>query len=270
MTDHRSLKLSSLLEKMWENYIDLNPMAGKVFKAFLASGETVVNDHIALRTFDHPKVSVDKVAKTFIDLGYTAKGDYHFKEKKLYAKHYEHSNPEQPKIFISELKYKEFSPQLIAKVDEIVEQIDADLVGTEEFFLSGRSWPLTHAEYLSLAKETEYAGWVASIGYRPNHFTVSVNHLEKLKTVQAVNQFIKEMGIALNTSGGEIKGTKADYLEQSSTMADTVKVKFTEGTFEVPSCYYEFALRYPLANGELYQGFVAKSADKIFESTNRR
>ncbi|REJ62002.1 MAG: DUF1338 domain-containing protein, partial [Proteobacteria bacterium] len=25
---------------------------------------------------------------------------------------------------------------------------------------------------------------------------------------------------------------------------------------------------YPLDSGELYQGFVAKSADKIFESTN--
>ncbi|MGL4837356.1 MAG: DUF1338 domain-containing protein, partial [Shewanella sp.] len=35
-----------------------------------------------------------------------------------------------------------------------------------------------------------------------------------------------------------------------------------------PSCFYEFALRYPKANGELYTGFVAASADKIFESTN--
>ncbi len=31
----------------------------------------------------------------------------------------------------------------------------------------------------------------------------------------------------------------------------------------------EFAHRYPLPNGNLFQGFVAKSADKIFESTNR-
>jgi hypothetical protein len=37
----------------------------------------------------------------------------------------------------------------------------------------------------------------------------------------------------------------------------------------VPACYYEFARRYPIANGELYQGFIAASADKIFESTNR-
>ena len=52
-------------------------------------------------------------------------------------------------------------------------------------------------------------------------------------------------------------------------MADKVKVQFTELDTEVPSCYYEFAKRYPDTNGKLYQGFVSKSADKIFESTNK-
>jgi hypothetical protein len=51
-------------------------------------------------------------------------------------------------------------------------------------------------------------------------------------------------------------------------MADIVKVKFEEGIFEVPSCYYEFAQRFPDSTGKLYSGFIAKSADKIFESTN--
>ena len=45
-------------------------------------------------------------------------------------------------------------------------------------------------------------------------------------------------------------------------------VKFDEGTLQIPSCYYEFALRYPMTNGELYMGFIASSADKIFESTD--
>ncbi len=39
---------------------------------------------------------------------------------------------------------------------------------------------------------------------------------------------------------------------------------------QVPSCYYEFAKRYKDAKGKLYQGFVAASADKIFESTNKK
>ncbi|MGB1300776.1 MAG: DUF1338 domain-containing protein, partial [Pseudoalteromonas tetraodonis] len=35
-------------------------------------------------------------------------------------------------------------------------------------------------------------------------------------------------------------------------------------------CFYEFAIRYPKPDGEIYTGFVAASADKIFESTNAR
>ena len=57
-------------------------------------------------------------------------------------------------------------------------------------------------------------------------------------------------------------------LEQSSTMADMAEVEFTNSKVKIPSCFYEFAKRYPLESGELYTGFVAASADKIFESTN--
>ncbi len=59
-------------------------------------------------------------------------------------------------------------------------------------------------------------------------------------------------------------------LEQSSTLADKVSVAFSDGELAIPSCFYEFALRYPKADGELYTGFVAASADKIFESTDVR
>jgi hypothetical protein len=72
----------------------------------------------------------------------------------------------------------------------------------------------------------------------------------------------------LNQAGGEIKGGESVYLAQSATIADRVAVNFEEGEMIVPSCFYEFAQRYPMANGELYSGFVAASADKIFESTN--
>jgi hypothetical protein len=57
-------------------------------------------------------------------------------------------------------------------------------------------------------------------------------------------------------------------LRQSSTLADIVNIKFIEGNYDIPCCYYEFAQRYPNPDGRLFSGFVAKSADKIFESTN--
>jgi hypothetical protein len=48
-----------------------------------------------------------------------------------------------------------------------------------------------------------------------------------------------------------------------------IEVDFTEGKKEIPGCYYEFARRYPDQSGKLYSGFIAKSADKIFESTDK-
>jgi hypothetical protein len=122
--------------------------------------------------------------------------------------------------------------------------------------------------YETLRKESEYAAWVYVYGFRANHFTVSINGLKKYDTIQKVNQFLKDSGFIINSSGGEVKGTPEELLEQSSIMAGILPVKFKEGTFEIPSCYYEFAMRYPDADGKLYSGFIAKSADKIFESTD--
>lgn len=53
-------------------------------------------------------------------------------------------------------------------------------------------------------------------------------------------------------------------------MSGLTEVNFSDGKKQIPSCYYEFAKRYKDSDGKLYQGFVAKSADKIFESTNTK
>ena len=46
--------------------------------------------------------------------------------------------------------------------------------------------------------------------------------------------------------------------------------EFSDGTRTIPACYVEFALRHPDADGALFGGFIADSADRIFESTDRR
>lgn len=79
---------------------------------------------------------------------------------------------------------------------------------------------------------------------------------------------MKQGDFILNSAGGEVKGSAEVLLEQSATMADRIEVNFKDVQKSIPSCFYEFALRYPKADGELYSGFVAASADKIFESTN--
>ena len=93
--------------------------------------------------------------------------------------------------------------------------------------------------------------------------------MKTLATLEEVNQLLKVNGFLLNDSGGEIKGTPSELLEQSSTRSEMIQVNFSDGIQEIPGCYYEFARRYPDADGHLYSGFIAKSADKIFESTDK-
>jgi len=81
---------------------------------------------------------------------------------------------------------------------------------------------------------------------------------------------LKTNNFLLNDSGGEIKGSTDVYLEQSSTRADPTQVAFSDGTKTIPCCYYEFAKRYTMPDGKLFTGFVAQSADKIFESTDNK
>ncbi len=263
--------LPSLLDKMWGDYVAINPLAQRIFDLLVKEeGQALKNDHIALRTFNHPRVNIDVVASAFVKSGYVYKGDYQFPEKKLYAKHFEHQSDEtQPKIFISELKLEEFSPALRQKVNSLIDQIPTGMEQNFDFVSAGRPWNVSRQDYQDLLKESDYAAWVSAFGYRPNHFTVFINHFKKYSDIFKLNEFLKANGFKLNASGGEVKGTKEVFLEQSSTLANNIDVQFSDGVLTIPACYYEFAKRYPLANGKLYQGFVATSADKIFESTSK-
>ncbi|MFP5519511.1 MAG: DUF1338 domain-containing protein [Bdellovibrionia bacterium] len=263
------MTLNQLLEEMWTDYCTLNPAAKRIYDLLRAEGETVLNDHIALRTFNHPHLGIESLASYFKQLGYVEKNDYHFVEKKLYAKHYEHPDETQPKIFISELLLEKMSPRVQELLTPLIQAVTEDHKKDPRFSMMGRPWKLNYATYEELAKESEYASWVAAYGFRPNHFTVNINALKKFTDITTLNEFLKKAGYRLNASGGEIKGSPEDYLEQSSTMASEIPVTFNDGVHSIPGCYYEFAKRYPLNTGKLYQGFVAKSADKIFESTNR-
>ena len=262
-------QLHSYLEKMWIDYIKLNPQAEKIYNLFTQSGEQVVNDHIALRTFTHPALGINSLAQHFKKLGYSEVGEYHFVEKKLFARHYENEDPTFPKIFISELELEKVSSFVRETLLMCANQIQAAHIQNENFVYSGRHWISHHSTYLKLAAESEYASWVYAYGFRPNHFTVSINHLKQFTDIKRLNDFVKNNQMRLNASGGEIKGTPEEWLEQSSTMASEIQLQFSDGIYATPGCYYEFAKRYPMTNGKLYQGFIAKSADKIFESTNK-
>jgi len=259
-----------LFDKIWKDYTQHNPEVKRIYDLFVNLGETITNDHIAFRTFNDPRVNIDVLSKVFIDVGYVFKGEYYFKEKHLYAKHFEMQHfIDAPRIFISELLLEEMSSETQKLAKNCIDKIPFEVLQAPEFVFSGNSWGKpSYAQYQKLREESEYAAWLYVFGFRANHFTVSINTLKQLDTILKVNQFLKDNGFELNDSGGEVKGCPSDLLEQSSTKASLSDIDFEEGTFEIPTSYYEFAKRYPDNSGKLYGGFIAQSADKIFESTN--
>lgn len=262
--------INDLFDGLWHDYISITPSAAKIHRLICqhTGSQTIVNDHIALRTFNLPKVSLNKLSNHFLNLGYVQQGDYDFKAKKLSAQHFEHPNPQNAKVFISELRVHELSDKAQEIINDMLEQLDPNSVSKDDFLYSGTHWNVSSVDYKSLLEESEYAAWMAAWGYRANHFTVSINHLNKVSELSEINNLLKNNAFVLNSSGGEIKGGADVYLAQSSTMADIAERKFSDKSINIPSCFYEFAQRYKLENGEYYQGFVAASADKIFESTN--
>ena len=269
-----SISLKSLFEKMWDRYIITNPLAEDIYKVFQNIGESPVNDHIALRTWNHPKVNLEKIASIFEALGYEAKGEYHFAEKKLRAKHYEltdHSSQQDilaPKIFISELLLEEFNQEVQEVINGLLISVTDQMINDPLLCTRGRLWDCSYETYMQLKKYSDYAAWVAAFGYVPNHFTISINHLTSFENIEELNQMIKKHGFVMNQSGGEVKGSPEVLLEQSSTLATVADVHFSDGVYQIPSTYYEFAKRYPTQDGKLYQGFITQNANYIFESTS--
>jgi hypothetical protein len=257
-----------LFQLLWQDYLTMTPQAKRVSDLLQSRGESIVNDHIALRTFAHERVDIEVLDRAFVEAGYEPIESYEFKEKKLVACHYEHENRERPKVFISSLLLDECSAALRDTVATLLDQVPPGLEADWRFAVSGRRWELTHSVYLSLLEESAYAAWLAAFGFRANHFTVAAHKLKTVDSLTALNTILKDEGFALNESGGTIKGSEAVGLEQSSTIAESIPVGFQDGSFDIPSCYYEFAYRHVLASGELFEGFIADSATHLFDSTN--
>lgn len=257
-----------LLAALWRDYVATTPQADRIQRLLSDRGERVRNDHVALRTYGLPGIGIDALARPFEALGWQGRDHYRFEDKKLVARYWQHPDPALPKVFISELIVTELSAAANQIIDRLVAQLPPGFGDREDLPYAGRPWSVKEAEYESLLFESEYAAWVAAFGFRVNHFTVAVNGLTTFPDLLSLNAYLLDHGFTLNEAGGAIKGTPADLLEQSSTRADSILVHFSDGSRRIPSCYYEFARRYPLPDGELFQGFVPASADKIFESTD--
>lgn len=258
-------------------------------KGMVESQMDIVNDHIAFRTMGVDNLGIASFEKIFLAHGYKRMNYYHFESKKLDAYWYSPPTDDLPRVFISELKVElltESTQKIISKytntVDtDPVDRLDLnDVEGVATFFQTPL-WTLpTKEDYESLLSESEYAAWVIYNRYYLNHYTISVHDLpQPYNRLESFNTFLKSIGIELNDSGGEIKTSKDGLLKQSSSVANQVEARFSDGEIRtIAGSYVEFAERSVLPEFSDIQpikikrkhrreGFEASNADKIFEST---
>jgi hypothetical protein len=286
--------LEAVLAGLMGRYRERVPDVAAIVQAMIDEGivaneQAIENDHIAFRTMGVPQLGIQSLEKIFLHYGYQRREPYTFPAKKLDAYWYSPPREDLPRIFISELRVSDLSPEAQAIIrsytDEVrsdpVLALDLDDAEQVDAFLHASLWRLpTMADYQRLSTESEYAAWVIYNRYYLNHFTVSVHNLpEGYDTIADFNAFLERKGFKLNDAGGKIKRSPDGLLLQSSTVAEMIDVTFAGGEVQqISGSYVEFAERRVLpayANlpkAELgrehrREGFEAGNADKIFEST---
>ena len=122
------MHINTLFNAMWQDYLAINPDASTIHDLLEMEGGAVLNDHIALRTFDLDPVRIDRMASPFVQAGYRERGAYRFENKHLVANHFEHPDERMPKIFISAFDVESLNPDNRLLVERLVAGVDDKLV----------------------------------------------------------------------------------------------------------------------------------------------
>jgi hypothetical protein len=289
MSDVLDEILGGLMRRYKERVPDVQRIIDAMTEEGLISGaEDIENDHIAFRTMGVSQLGLASLEKIFLHCGYEKRDAYTFTEKKLDAFWYSPPDPRHPRIFISELRVGDLSPEarriIHSYTDTVlsdpVDDLDLDDGRSVDRFLHTPLWPTpTWGDFEFLSRESEYASWVIYNRYYLNHFTISVHQLpDGHNTVEGFNGFLEARGIRLNTAGGKAKVSPDGKLIQSSTVAHPVEAQFSDGIHSIPGSYVEFAERRVLdeyaslpaeqiTREHRREGFEAANANSIFEST---
>lgn len=286
--------LETVLSGLMRRYTERVPDVAQILTAMqqnklIGSADDIENDHIAFRTLGVPHLGIASFEKIFKALGYTRRDHYHFAGKKLDAYWYSPPSEKLPRIFVSELRVADLNESARAIITSYTDAIQSDPVDALNLtnpleidaFLHTPLWRLPNlADYLELAKESEYAAWVIHNRYYLNHYTISVHNLPApFNTLEKFNEFLESRGVVLNTSGGKIKKSPDGLLLQSSTVAEMLEAEFADQQHHtISGSYVEFAERLvlpqfqhlepsQLTREHRREGFEAGNADKIFEST---
>jgi hypothetical protein len=304
---HRKIPTSSAREKfcaelfdiLWDRYRQRVSYVQTYERVIRDAGATFVNDHIAFRTFatQQPLAGIATISRIFEALGYRAAGSYHFDDKQLSAIHFQHANPQFPKLFISELRVPELPGEARALIEKAAKShrpaigidaltalasLDKDNQPAAELMTQVVSqfhdlpWLLPAREEVEkLNKCSQYAAWVLVHGYNVNHFTSLINShgVSALDDIEKTISALEKAGVPMKK---EIEGERGSKLRQSATEAVTIDVAVHDRG--VPAkmpwtyAYFELAQRDTVidpatGNKVRFEGFLGPQATNLFEMT---
>jgi hypothetical protein len=290
---------AELFDTLWETYRKRVSYVATYEQVIAGAKATFVNDHIAFRTFaaQQPLAGIATVSRIFEALGYRAAGSYHFEDKQLSAIHFQHTNPQFPKLFISELKTWELPKEprgIISRTlrshrgnirEEVLaalHNLDRDPSPAKELLpeivaqFHQLPWLLPRREDVaSLNAVSQYAAWVLVHGYNVNHFTSLINShgVPALDGIEKTIAALQKAGVPMKT---EIEGEKGSKLRQTATEAVKIDVDVLDQG--VPAkmpwtyAYFELAQRDAVTDPESgkrvrFEGFLGPQATNLFEMT---
>jgi len=300
--------LDSLLSNLWAAYKRRVSYAATYEKMVLEKGGERHNDHIAFRTFNlymgDPSegalpAGITGISRIFEALGYERKDRYDFLEKKLTAYHFEHkTNPDNPKIFISQLEVDKLPDAAAAIIKNSLKIAHDPLTSTDQELLLGlargetldshsgtmllesltdffaRHWDIpARKDIEELNKYSQYAAWTLLHGNSVNHFTAWINkqNVREWPDIEATVEALRAAGIPMKK---EYEGERGSKLRQSSTEAVMEKVDVREadgsiGKIDWSYAYYELAERGKV-DGKEFTGFLGEQATNLFEMTRKK
>jgi hypothetical protein len=296
--------LARLFDTLWDRYRSRVSYVQVYEQVIRKAGATFFNDHIAFRTFacQQPLTGIASISRIFEALGYRAAGSYHFEDKQLSAIHFQHANPQFPKLFISELKVWELPAAQREVIDRVIRShrppVSEDLLvllnGLDASTPDSRPptpdslltdvvalfhdlpWLLPRREdVVELNKVSQYAAWVLVHGYNVNHFTSLINShgVPALDDIEKTIAALSAAGVPMKS---EIEGERGSKLRQSATEAVKIDVQVSDNGSPAKMpwtyAYFELAQRNPVldpATGKQirFEGFLGPQATNLFEMT---
>src|SRR5882724_6321034 len=304
---HKAIPVSSAREKfcaelfdlLWDRYRQRVAYVQTYEKVIREAKATFVNDHIAFRTFatQQPLAGIATISRIFEALGYRAAGSYHFDDKQLSAIHFQHTNQQFPKLFISELRLPELPADARALLAKTVRShrpaislemlaslanLDKDNKPAAELMPRVVSefhelpWLLPAREDVEkLNKVSQYAAWVLVHGYNVNHCTSLINShgVTALDDIEKTIAALAKAGVPMKK---EIEGEPGSKLRQTATEAVTIDVAAHDrgmpATMPWTYAYFELAQRETVTDSTTgkkvrFEVFLGPQATNLFEMT---